>query len=78
MQYSPLAQIDEIASISLVPCLIGAVLIIGLIFLASAIRVMPEYQRLVVFRLGRSIGAKGPGIVLLVPVVDRAVRADLR
>ena len=59
-------------------CLVGAILVLGFIFLANAIRIVPEYQRLVVFRLGRSIGAKGPGIVLLIPVVDRAVRVDLR
>lgn len=46
--------------------------------LAMAIRIVPEYQRLVVFRLGRVIGAKGPGLVLLIPVVDRGVRVDLR
>ena len=63
---------------STVFCLIGGVLIIGLIFLANAIRIVPEYQRLVVFRLGRCVGAKGPGIVLLIPVIDRAVKADLR
>jgi regulator of protease activity HflC (stomatin/prohibitin superfamily) len=59
-------------------CIVGAVVIIGFIFLANAIRIVPEYQRLVVFRLGRCIGAKGPGIVLLIPVIDRAVKADLR
>jgi regulator of protease activity HflC (stomatin/prohibitin superfamily) len=59
-------------------CLVGAVLIIGFIFLANAIRIVPEYQRLVVFRLGRCVGTKGPGIVLLIPVVDRAVKVDLR
>jgi regulator of protease activity HflC (stomatin/prohibitin superfamily) len=75
---APLAQIENVAGIGTVTCLVGAVLIIGLVFLASAIRVVPEYQRLVVFRLGRSIGAKGPGIVLLIPIVDRAVKADLR
>jgi len=59
-------------------CLIGGVIAIALIFIANAIRIVPEYQRLVVFRLGRCVGAKGPGIVLLIPVVDRAVRTDLR
>lgn len=59
-------------------CFVGAILVIGLVFLANAIRIVPEYQRLVVFRLGRSIGPKGPGIVLLIPVIDRAVKADLR
>jgi regulator of protease activity HflC (stomatin/prohibitin superfamily) len=59
-------------------CFVGAILIIGFVFLANAIRIVPEYQRLVVFRLGRSIGAKGPGIIILIPVIDRAVRVDLR
>lgn len=47
-------------------------------FLANAIKIVPEYQRLVVFRLGRCIGDKGPGLVLLIPFVDRPVRVDLR
>lgn len=59
-------------------CLVGFLLVVGFIFIANAIRIVPEYQRLVVFRLGRSVGAKGPGIVLLVPVIDRAVKVDLR
>jgi regulator of protease activity HflC (stomatin/prohibitin superfamily) len=62
----------------LVTCLIGAIVVIGFIFLANAIRIVPEYQRLVVFRLGRCVGARGPGIVILIPVVDRGVRVDLR
>jgi regulator of protease activity HflC (stomatin/prohibitin superfamily) len=48
------------------------------IFLFNAIRVVNEYQRLVVFRLGRCIGTKGPGLVLLIPIIDRPVKADLR
>jgi len=60
-------------------CLIGAVVVIIVIFLVSAIRIVPEYQRLVVFRVGRCIGAKGPGIVLLIPFgIDRGVKVDLR
>jgi len=59
-------------------CLIGAILVIGFVFLTQAIKIVPEYQRLVVFRLGRSVGPKGPGITLLIPVIDRAVRVDLR
>lgn len=59
-------------------CVVGAIAVLGFIFIANAIRIVPEYQRLVVFRLGRSIGAKGPGIVLLVPIIDRAVKVDLR
>ncbi|MBI4321226.1 MAG: SPFH/Band 7/PHB domain protein [Chloroflexi bacterium] len=43
-----------------------------------AIRIVPEYQRLVMFRIGRVIGALGPGLVLMIPFIDRGVRADLR
>lgn len=59
-------------------CLVGGILLVGFIFLANAIRIIPEYQRLVVFRLGRSVGAKGPGIVLLIPIIDRGMKVDLR
>jgi regulator of protease activity HflC (stomatin/prohibitin superfamily) len=59
-------------------CVVGAIVLVGFIFLANAIRIVPEYQRLVVFRLGRSVGPKGPGIVLLIPIIDRAVKVDLR
>jgi regulator of protease activity HflC (stomatin/prohibitin superfamily) len=63
---------------NLLTCLIGAVLLIAALFVVSAIRIVPEYQRLVVFRLGRCVGAKGPGIIFLIPVIDRGVKADLR
>jgi regulator of protease activity HflC (stomatin/prohibitin superfamily) len=59
-------------------CLVGFVVVFAIFFLASAIKIVPEYQRLVIFRLGRCIGEKGPGLVLLIPVIDRAVRVDLR
>jgi regulator of protease activity HflC (stomatin/prohibitin superfamily) len=59
-------------------CVVGAIAVLGFIFIANAVRIVPEYQRLVVFRLGRSIGARGPGLVLLFPVIDRAVKVDLR
>ncbi|MGB8982364.1 MAG: SPFH domain-containing protein [Anaerolineales bacterium] len=59
-------------------CIFGTLVVLGFIFIVNAIRIVPEYQRLVVFRLGRSIGAKGPGLVLLFPVIDRAVKVDLR
>lgn len=65
-------------TVGFLTCLIGALVVIGFVFLANAIRIVPEYQRLVVFRLGRCIGARGPGIVLLIPVIDRGVRVDLR
>lgn len=47
-------------------------------FLASSIRVMKEYERAVVFRLGRLIGVKGPGLIILIPLIDRMVKVDLR
>jgi regulator of protease activity HflC (stomatin/prohibitin superfamily) len=59
-------------------CLIGAVIVIALVILSQAIRIVPEYQRLVVFRLGRCVGPRGPGIVFLIPIVDRATKVDLR
>jgi regulator of protease activity HflC (stomatin/prohibitin superfamily) len=63
-----------------IPLLIGLgiVLLIVILVLPQAIRIVREYQRLVVFRLGRNIGVKGPGFVLLIPIVDRAVWVDLR
>ena len=59
-------------------CALAGLAIIVVIVIAQAIKIVPEYQRLVVFRLGRCIGAKGPGVVLLIPVLDKAVRVDLR
>src|SRR3989440_383148 len=49
-----------------------------LIFLGASVRVLREYERGVIFRLGRLIAQKGPGLILLVPVIDRMVRVDLR
>jgi regulator of protease activity HflC (stomatin/prohibitin superfamily) len=48
------------------------------ILLASAIRVLREYERAVIFRLGRLVGVKGPGIVILIPIIDRMVKVSLR
>jgi len=55
-----------------------AVIIFLVIVLSAAIRILREYERGVVFRLGRLVGAKGPGLILLIPVVDRIVKMDLR
>src|SRR6266513_4404210 len=60
---------------------IGVVVVIVffiLIFLGSAVRVLREYERGVIFRLGRLIAQKGPGLIILIPVIDRMVRVDLR
>ncbi|MGD0004084.1 MAG: SPFH domain-containing protein [Anaerolineaceae bacterium] len=65
-------------AVASVYCLIGVVVLIVIVFLVNALKIVPEYQRLVVFRLGRCIGEKGPGLVILIPFVDRPVRVDLR
>jgi regulator of protease activity HflC (stomatin/prohibitin superfamily) len=62
----------------IVACLVGGILILIIVLLSNMIKIVPEYQRLVVFRLGRSIGDKGPGVVWLIPIVDRPVKVDLR
>lgn len=54
------------------------VAIFVIIILANAIKVLKEYERGVIFRLGRLIGVKGPGLILLIPIVDRMVRVSLR
>lgn len=53
-------------------------ILIVLFILASAIRILKEYQRGVIFRLGRAIGVKGPGLILLIPIVDKMVKVSLR
>jgi regulator of protease activity HflC (stomatin/prohibitin superfamily) len=63
---------------ALILCAVGIVVVVLLLILANAIRIVPEYQRLVVFRLGRCLGTRGPGIIFLFPWFDRAVKVDLR
>jgi SPFH domain / Band 7 family len=58
--------------------ILAAVALVATILLAAAIRVLREYERGVVFRLGRLMGEKGPGLVLLIPIIDQLVRVDLR
>jgi regulator of protease activity HflC (stomatin/prohibitin superfamily) len=60
----------------MLPIVIVAVLVF--MFLASAIRILNEYERGVVFRLGRLIGAKGPGLVIIIPVIDKLQKVSLR
>ncbi len=58
-----------------------ALIVVGVLvimFLASAIRILREYERGVIFRLGRVIAAKGPGLIILIPVVDKIVKVSLR
>lgn len=64
------------------PISIWYILVIIIIFLviiiAAAIKIMAEYQRIVVFRLGRLIGIKGPGLVFIIPIIDTYIKLDLR
>ena len=57
---------------------IAVPLFLLIIFLASSIRILNEYQRGVIFRLGRVIAAKGPGLIILLPVIDKMMKVDLR
>ncbi len=57
---------------------IGVAVVIALGILLAAIRILPEYERGVIFRLGRALGVKGPGLILLIPLVDRMRRVGLR
>ena len=57
---------------------IGVLAVILLILLASSVRILREYERGVIFRLGRLIAQKGPGLILLIPIIDQMVRIDLR
>lgn len=61
-----------------VPVVTIVVVVFAIIILSNAIKVLREYERGVVFRLGRLIRAKGPGIIFLIPIVDRMVRVSLR
>jgi regulator of protease activity HflC (stomatin/prohibitin superfamily) len=57
---------------------IGIIVLVALILISMAVKIAAEYERGVVFRLGRLIGAKGPGLFLIIPFVDRWVKVDLR
>ena len=65
------------ALLGLIPCL-GFVGLILLFILFSAVRVVQEYERGVIFRLGRFVGARGPGLFFIIPFIDRMVKVDLR
>ncbi len=64
--------------LSSLACFGGVGIFILLIFLSLAVRVVQEYERGVIFRLGRLIGAKGPGLFFLIPIIDRMIKVDLR
>jgi membrane-bound ClpP family serine protease len=58
-------------------CVTAIFLLFSMVFLSASIRIVPEYKRLSVYRLGRYIGEKGPGVVLLIPIIDRAITKEL-
>ncbi len=58
--------------------IIVVVVFLLIFFLASAIKIMAEYQRIVIFRLGRLAGIKGPGLVFIIPIIDKIIKLDLR
>jgi len=60
------------------PIIIGIIAIALLIIIPMTVKIVPEYQRGVIFRLGRLVGARGPGFFLIIPFVDRMVKVDLR
>src|SRR5712691_870911 len=61
-----------------VPVVTIVIVLFAIIILGNAIRILREYERGVIFRLGRLIRVKGPGLILLIPIVDRIVKISLR
>jgi regulator of protease activity HflC (stomatin/prohibitin superfamily) len=59
-----------------VPLIVGIALVV--MFLASAIRILNEYERAVIFRLGRIRDVKGPGLIIIIPMIDKIVKVDMR
>ncbi|MCK4369024.1 MAG: slipin family protein [Dehalococcoidales bacterium] len=60
------------------PIVIGIIVFAAFIIIMMAVKIVPEYERGVLFRLGRLVGAKGPGLFFIIPFVDRLVKVDLR
>ena len=60
------------------PIIIGVIALAVLILIPMTVKIVPEYERGVIFRLGRLVGARGPGLFLIIPFVDRMVKVDLR
>jgi len=71
---------DKERGVNMPPQMIGIIFAVGfvLIVLFNFIKILKEYERGVIFRLGRLIGSKGPGIIILIPFIDKMVRVDLR
>ncbi len=63
---------------AIVIAIVVILVVLGVIVIAAGVRILREYERGVIFRLGRLIAQKGPGLIFLIPFVDRMVRVDLR
>src|SRR5688572_13388602 len=57
---------------------LAAVVVLGIIVLIASVRIVNEYERGVIFRLGRVIGAKGPGLFFIIPIIDRMIKVNLQ
>jgi len=69
---------DQLSTLAkLIPSLFIVIVVVAIV-VPQALRILREYERGVVFRLGKLLGAKGPGVIVLIPIVDRMVKMDLR
>jgi len=64
--------------VTIILVVIAVLLVVGLVLVAASVRILREYERGVIFRLGRLLDQKGPGVVMLIPFIDRMVRVSLR
>src|SRR5947207_12910153 len=69
---------DQLSALTKIIPLLVVIFVLASIIVPQAIRILREYERGVIFRLGKLLGAKGPGLIFLIPIVDRMVRMDLR
>ncbi len=60
------------------PIVIGIIVLVAIMIISMAVKIVPEYERGVLFRLGRLVGQRGPGLFFIIPMVDRMVKVDLR
>src|SRR5437660_1320902 len=69
---------DQLSALTKIIPLLVVIFVLASIVVPQAIRILREYERGVIFRLGKLLGAKGPGLIILIPIVDRMVKMDLR
>src|SRR5437899_3196512 len=69
---------EQLSALTKIIPLLVVIVVLGSIIVPQAIRILREYERGVIFRLGKLLGAKGPGLIILIPLVDRMVKMDLR